>query len=178
MIVHDPYYPYPMAIILNRLRPSAQVPTYGTTRAACFDISAAFEPGLEIATFDVNNAKFNVPVTPELEYILLPKERALIPTGWVFGIPPGHSLRIHPRSGIAWKNGVTLANAEAVIDEDYTHETFVMVINTTTERFTITNGMRIAQGELVQKINHEFVEIDTKIEVASNRTGGLGSTGV
>jgi len=165
-------------IILNRLRESAVVPFYGTKLAACFDLSAAFAPGLEIATFDLNNNKSNVPVNHDQEYVLLPRERALIPTGWVFGIPAAYSMRVHPRSGIAWKNGVTVFNCEGVIDSDYTHETYVMLVNNSTEWFTIKNGDRIAQAEIVARIQSSFLETEEKIEVASDRIGGLGSTGV
>lgn len=165
-------------IRLFRLRDSAKLPEWGTAGSACFDLSAAFEPGMTIATHDVNNHKSAVPVTPELEYVLLPKERALIPTGWVFGIPHGYSIRFHPRSGIAWKNGVTLANAEAVIDEDYTLESFIMLHNLSTERLTIKNGDRIAQGELVEKITNRFQVTTTPITNDTTRVGGLGSTGV
>jgi dUTP pyrophosphatase len=96
----------------------------------------------------------------------------------VFGIPRGYSMRVHPRSGIAWKNGVTVFNCEGVIDSDYTHETYVMLVNNSTERFTIKNGDRIAQAELVPVVSHVFTVTHDPITTTSNRIGGIGSTGV
>lgn len=163
---------------LFKLRDSATIPEYGTRDAACFDLAAAFEPNLVIKGFTLYNEETKNTVNAELEYHLLPGERALIPTGWVFGIPEFYSLRVHPRSGLALKNGITLANAEAVIDEDYVHETFVMLLNTSKEVFTVKNGMRIAQGELVEKIETHLHVVEEPICTTSDRIGGLGSTGL
>jgi len=168
----------PETIRLFPLRDSAVVPIYGTKGSACFDISAAFELGLKITVFDQTNHKDQVEVSPELEFSLLPKERALIPTGWVFGIPHGYSIRFHPRSGIAWKNGVSFMNAEAVIDEDYVDESFIMLHNHSTERFTIKNGDRIAQGELVETVKTKFHITSIRPTNNTDRIGGIGSTGI
>lgn len=168
----------PEYLLLHRLRDSATPPEYGTRDSACFDLAAAFESNLVIKGFTLYNEETKNTVNAELEYHLLPGERALIPTGWVFGIPRNFSLRVHPRSGLALKNGITLANAEAVIDEDYTQETFIMLLNNSKEVFTVKNGMRLAQGELVEKVKTKFQITDKPITTTSDRLGGLGSTGV
>lgn len=169
---------YGPTIKLFKLRESAVVPERATPGSACFDLSAAFEKDLAVKVFDMYNEKIERPLNSDLEFVLLPYERALIPTGFVFGIPQGYSLRIHPRSGLAWKNGITLANAEAVIDEDYPDETFVMLLNTSNLSFTVKNGMRIAQAELAYTHINEFLVVDQNPVKIGERTGGLGSTGV
>lgn len=168
---------FPQTIRLYRQRDSAIIPSFGTKDSACFDVSASLEAGMTVTTYDQNNHKDAIPVNADGEYILLPYNRALIPTGWVFGIPRGYSIRLHPRSGLSLKNGIVLANAEAVIDEDYTNETFVMLVNTTTERFTIKNGDRVCQGELTEKIATKFREESGKIG-ETTRKGGFGSSGL
>jgi dUTP pyrophosphatase len=164
-------------IVLRKLRETAIAPTKGTNGAACFDISAAFEKGLLITSYSKYNVK-DVTVYNGEYYPVYPGDRALIPTGWIFDIPYGYSMRIHPRSGLALKNGITLANAEAVIDEDYTQETFIMIQNNSKQNFIVTNGMRLAQAELVKTIDLTFSITDNPIEQKGDRVGGLGSTGV
>jgi dUTP pyrophosphatase len=102
----------------------------------------------------------------------------LIPTGLVFNIPDGYSIRIHPRSGISFKNGIQLANCEGVIDSDYYHETFVALVNMSDVPFTIKHGDRIAQAELVQDLGAKFSETTERPEMRTNRQGGFGSTGI
>ena len=119
---------------------------------------------------------------PNVSFTLGPKCRALIPTGMVFSMGTEFSARLHPRSGLAWKNGVTLINAEGVIDSDYTEEVFVPLYNTTNIPFTIKHGDRIAQVEIVQpfrSVSHiTYTEATPKRDRSSNRSGGFGSTGV
>ena len=119
--------------------------------------------------------------TPNCTFELGPKCRALIPTGMVFDIPSGFSARLHPRSGLAWKNGVTLINAEGVIDSDYCNEVFIPLWNTTSSPFKITHGDRVAQVEIVQYnrlVNHITYTQATPQTQKTNRKGGFGSTGV
>jgi dUTP pyrophosphatase len=118
---------------------------------------------------------------PVTTFQLGPKCRALIPTGMVLDIPAGFSGRIHPRSGNAWKNGVTLINAEGVIDSDYCNELLVPLYNTTNIPFVITHGDRIAQLEITKPYNEisliTYTEAKPKNQ-KTNRKGGFGSTGV
>jgi dUTP pyrophosphatase len=102
----------------------------------------------------------------------------MVPTGLIFDIPEGYSVRIHPRSGLSYKQGLILANLEAVIDSDYIHETFVLLTNISENHITINNGDRVAQAELVKQEKYAISETTNKPVQKTDRTGGLGSTGV
>tara|TARA_R100000005_G_C4933713_1_gene161453 strand:- start:171 stop:740 length:570 start_codon:yes stop_codon:yes gene_type:complete len=126
--------------------------------------SVVFESDIPICTFELG-----------------PKCRALIPTGMIMDIPNGCSGRIHPRSGNAWKNGVTLINCEGVIDSDYCNEVFVPLYNTTNIPFKIVHGDRISQIEIIKpysKIDYIIYTEAKAKENKTNRKGGFGSTGV
>lgn len=153
---------------LERLTDTAQLPTYGSDKAACFDIRAdIYERDVKI--FNGANKKISFSGFDYLE--LQTRERALIPTGFVFHIPDGYQLKINPRSGLAWKHGITVLNAPATIDSDYTQELFVVLYNSSGEDFTINHGDRIAQAELVPVIRCDFDSL-------GERSGGFGSSGV
>jgi len=142
-------------------------PVYGTDYAACFDLKADIK-GREIK-FKYGGLDDSYPMDKYESYMVVGGECTLIPTGFIFDIPAGFRMNIVPRSGLAWKHGVTIMNAPATIDSDYTDETFVIVWNTTDEPFTINHGDRIAQAE----INPVYrVELDSLGE----RDGGFGST--
>jgi dUTP pyrophosphatase len=87
------------------------------------------------------------------------------------------SIRLHPRSGVALKYGLILANCEGVIDEDYVNETQLIVLNTSDEIMKVYHGDRIAQGELVRYEQFDIEEIWQQPTQKSNRVGGFGSTG-
>jgi dUTP pyrophosphatase len=107
-----------------------------------------------------------------------PGERVLVPTGLVLDIPQGYSVRIHPRSGLSLKQGLTLVNAEGVIDSDYVEELFIPLYNASSISVQLKHGDRIAQGELVRTELYEIVESTTRPERKTDRAGGFGSTGV
>jgi dUTP pyrophosphatase len=155
-------------IKLERLTETAQEPTYGSDHAACFDIRADIE-GREVTASwgDLTDASTRNSIG---EAILYPDERILIPTGFVFHIPEGYQLKINPRSGLAWRSGITVLNAPATIDSDYKGELFVVLYNTSGETFTINHGDRIAQAELMPAIRCDF-------ESLGERKGGFGSSG-
>ena len=77
--------------------------------------------------------------------VLQPMQRALVPTGLVLQLDPGFEAQVRPRSGLAFKHGVTVLNAPGTIDADYRGEVQVLLVNMGSEPFTITRGMRIAQ---------------------------------
>jgi dUTP pyrophosphatase len=108
----------------------------------------------------------------------MPGDRVLVPTGLIFDIPAGHSLRIHPRSGLSYKQGLVLANLEAVIDSDYIEETFIILTNQSDVDQTIYHGDRIAQAELIKSEEYVLWEIFDAPTQKTDRVGGLGSTGV
>jgi len=105
-----------------------------------------------------------------------PGARALLPTGLALEIPEGFEVQIRPRSGLALKHGLTLANAPGTIDADYRGPLGVIVINLGAEPFTVTHGARIAQMVLAPVARAEFVHADALGETGRG-PGGFGSTG-
>jgi dUTP diphosphatase len=103
-------------------------------------------------------------------------DRALVPTGLVFELPRGYEAQIRPRSGLAFKHGVTVLNSPGTIDADYRGEVKVLLINLGSERFLIKRGDRIAQAVIAPVTHVEIVEIDA-VEDTSRGAGGFGSTG-
>lgn len=153
-------------------------PTYGTANAACFDLSACIEGNDgKITAFDCDNDKYKKSLTLNDELEIDTLERVLVPTGWIFDIPEGYSMRIHPRSGLSLKSGLMLGNCEGVVDEDYINESFVMLFNTSNTTITIKQGERIAQAELVKDVRAELSVTETHPEQKTDRVGGFGSTG-
>ena len=100
----------------------------------------------------------------------------MIPTGFAIALPAGFELQIRPRSGLALKHGVTLPNTPGTIDEDYRGEVQIIVLNAGDEAFTVTRGMRIAQGVLAPVVRAAWTETDNLDETARG-VGGFGSTG-
>ena len=108
---------------------------------------------------------------------IYPYDRILVPTGLILDIPAQYSVKLHPRSGLSYKKGITLANCEGVIDSDYCEQLFVLLTNISQSSFTINHGDRIAQGELQQVLQPVIQE--TNVAPTSNtRNGGFGSTGL
>ena len=129
------------------------LPAYATPGAAGMDLLAAIAD----------------PVT------ILPGARALIPTGLAVALPPGHELQVRPRSGLALRHGIMVANSPGTIDEDYRGEIGIILLNAGREPFTVARGMRIAQAVLSPVLRAVWQETAALDETA--RTGGFGSTG-
>ncbi len=146
-----------LAIAVKRLPHAADLPlpAYATEQAAGMDLLAA-------VTADV---------------VLAPMGRAIVPTGIAIALPPGWEAQIRPRSGLAAKNGVTVANAPGTIDADYRGEVGVILINLGPDPFTITRGMRVAQMVLGRCGRAVFHEVDALPDSARG-AGGFGSTGL
>ncbi|NML75136.1 dUTP diphosphatase [Rhizobium sp. S-51] len=108
---------------------------------------------------------------------LEPGQRALVPSGFVFEIPEGFEAQIRPRSGLAFKNGVTCLNTPGTIDSDYRGEVKVLLVNLGQEAFDITRGMRIAQVVIAPVVQARVVEVTSASETTRG-AGGFGSTGV
>ena len=107
---------------------------------------------------------------------LQPMERKLIPTGIYLAIPEGHEAQIRPRSGLAIKRGLTVANAPGTIDSDYRGEVKVALINLSTEVQVINDGERIAQM-IVSKYERVKWEQADVLEQTDRGTGGFGHSG-
>ena len=109
--------------------------------------------------------------------VLSPLERQLIPTGLFVAIPLGYEIQIRPRSGLAFKHGITVLNTPGTIDADYRGEIKVLLVNLSNAPFSIEPGERIAQMVLTK---HETLSWKTTKELPSTErgAGGFGSTGV
>lgn len=167
---------------MNRLNiyktdPNIVLPKFATKQSACFDLSFQAEGKAVYTGYNKNNAPFTRPLSTGVIRIM-PGDRVLVPTGLIFDIPEGYSVRIHARSGLSYKQGLVLANQEAVIDSDYIQETFVLLTNISEVDQNISHGDRIAQAELVKKEEYVLWQIEEAPVQKTDRTGGLGSTGV
>jgi dUTP pyrophosphatase len=163
---------------IYKTHPEVVLPKFGTEQAACFDL--AYQPygKSEYVGYNAFNATFTRPIRGAGTLVVMPGDRIMVPTGLIFDIPEGYSIRIHPRSGLSYKQGLVLANLEAVIDSDYVQETFVLLTNLSENPQSINVGDRIAQAELVEQIKYEIVETTIAPTQKTDRVGGLGSTGV
>ena len=179
-----------------KLYDDVEAPEFVTEGSACFDIYSYLgnkkryvhgvpKPTVVVYTMDNKKEVREVLQWAEQEggrfYMgvsVYPGERILVPTGLIFDIPEGHSVRIHPRSSVSLKQGLMLGNAEGVIDSDYHHQTFVMFYNASADEIRIRHKERIAQGELVKTLDYSFEETIIQPEQTTSRVGGFGSTGV
>ena len=130
-------------------------PSYATAGAAGMDVEAAVEADIMLA----------------------PGRRAAVPTGIAIAIPAGFEVQVRPRSGLALKHGVTVANAPGTIDSDYRGEVRIMLINLGEDDFTVTRGMRIAQL-VVAPVSFARLELADTLETTDRGSSGFGSTGV
>ncbi|MDO9417684.1 dUTP diphosphatase [Pararhizobium sp.] len=133
------------------------LPAYETAGAAGMDLRAAVPDGDTL--------------------VLAPGKRALVPTGFIFEVPAGFEAQIRPRSGLAFKNGITCLNTPGTIDSDYRGEVKVLLVNLGEEDFTITRSMRIAQMVVAPVTQVTVCEVSASGETARG-AGGFGSTGV
>lgn len=108
---------------------------------------------------------------------LAPAERALIPSGLSIALPGGYEAQVRPRSGLAYKNGITVLNSPGTIDSDYRGEVGVLLINHGDELFVIERGMRIAQLVISPITQLTWDEVETLTETARGKRG-FGSTGL
>ena len=106
-----------------------------------------------------------------------PNERVLIPTGLILDIPNGHSVRLYPRSGLALKSGLTLANNVGIIDSDYVEPVFAMITNISGTTQYMKHDERVCQAELFKDHLCVLEEISEQPERKTDRDGGFGSTG-
>ena len=102
-------------------------------------------------------------------------ERKLIPTGLFLELPEGYEAQVRPRSGLAIKNGISVLNAPGTIDADYRGEIGVILVNLSTEDFSINNGDRIAQMVIAKYETAEWHEV-AEINETERGAGGFGST--
>ena len=142
-----------MVLRVRRLRPEAVLPRFAHPDDSGMDVCACEER------------------------VLAPGERAKIPLGLAFAPPPGTEIQLRPRSGLAIRNGISMVNTPATIDEGYRGEVCAILINHGSEPFRVEVGMRIAQIVVCPVLRPEVVECGELPETARG-AGGFGSTGV
>jgi len=138
--------------IINRSKHS--IPEYATPNSAGLDLHANLEKKVE----------------------LKPLQRKLIPTGIYMALPEGTEAQIRPRSGLAYREGLTVLNAPGTIDADYRGEVMVLLINLSDSAVTIDDGDRIAQMVIAKYEKISIKEVDV-LSNTSRGEGGFGSTG-
>ncbi len=138
--------------IVNKGRQPA--PTYATPHSAGMDL----------------RANLDAPVT------LQPGDRKLIPTGLYIELPEGTEAQVRPRSGLAFKHGITVLNSPGTIDADYRGEVGVLLINHGREPFEIKDGERIAQLVIARYERADLEEV-TDLRATERGAGGFGHTG-
>lgn len=160
-----------------KTNPNAIIPTFATAESACFDLYACLKGVEKIKCYTRMNEPIELDCVDKIE---IPAEfRVLIPTGLIFDIPQGHSVRIYPRSGLSFKFGLVTQNCEGIVDSDYVEECFLLLKNDSLSRVTIDHGMRVAQGELVKNYGYNLIMLsDERPQKRTTRNGGFGSTGV
>jgi len=108
---------------------------------------------------------------------LKPLGRTLVKTGLFIELPEGYEAQVRPRSGLAYKKGITVLNSPGTIDADYRGEIGVILVNLSNEEFIIENGERVAQMVIAKHEQANWIEVET-LEVSERGAGGFGSTGV
>ncbi len=132
-----------------------ELPQYATPQSAGLDLRANLEESIT----------------------LKPLERRLIPTGLHIALPDGYEAQVRPRSGLAYKKGITVLNAPGTIDADYRGDIGVILINMSNEDFVVENGERIAQL-VIAKYDQAAWNLVTELSETNRGEGGFGSTGV
>ena len=108
---------------------------------------------------------------------LKPLARTLVKTGLFIELPEGYEAQVRPRSGLAYKKGITILNSPGTIDADYRGEIGVILVNLSEEEFVIENGERVAQLVIAKHEQAQWVEVES-LEETGRGAGGFGSTGV
>lgn len=147
----------PVSIAVTRLRHAEglPLPAYATDGAAGMDVVAALD----------------------LPVMLAPGARMAVPTGLAMAIPHGFEVQVRPRSGLALKQGLTVANAPGTIDSDYRGEVMVLLVNLGQEPVLIERGQRIAQL-VVAPVTRAALTLADSLDDTVRGAGGFGSTGV
>ena len=113
-----------------------------------------------------------------IDFELEPGERALVPTGVAIALPEGYVGLVHPRSGLATKNGITIVNAPGTVDSGYRGELMVTLLNTDkTKSFHVQRGDRIAQL-VIQKYEHATFTVVDELDQTERGSSGFGSSGI
>ncbi|MCL1673640.1 dUTP diphosphatase [Elizabethkingia ursingii] len=125
----------------------------------------------------VQSAGMDLYANIEAPITLQSLERRIIPTGLFIELPVGYEAQVRPRSGLAFKNGVTCLNSPGTIDADYRGEVGVILANLSKDEFTINDGDRIAQLVIAKHETAEWISVES-LEETERGAGGFGSSGV
>lgn len=165
-----------MKIKAKRLSDTAKLPTYGSEKAACCDLYCDLRVDkcidLNPANVDFKHMEYSGDCFDRVH--IAPHETIKLPTGWAFQPPEGYMLQILQRSGLASKGLIPLGG---ILDEDYTGEVIVIMLNTTDKYLSINNGDRIAQMAIRPYYQGEFELVD-KLDETARGASGFGSSGV
>jgi len=131
--------------------------------------------GLELPAYATDGAAGMDVVSAE-DVILAPGARHAVATGLSIAIPPGFEIQVRPRSGLAFKHGISVPNAPGTIDSDYRGELKVILINLGAEPFEIVRGDRVAQLVLAPVTRASWLKVD-ELDATARGEGGFGSTG-
>ena len=162
-----------------RTNPAVKTPIRATKGSACFDLCSFLPEDSSVNIYINFNGQLSKSARKVIDGKLEinPHERALVPTGLIFDIPKGYSIRLYPRSSLPLNNGLTLANNVGIIDSDYVELVYMMVCNISGYQQFIFDGNRICQAELVNELSYMIMETDVRPEQKTDRDGGFGSTG-
>ena len=131
------------------------LPHYATTQSAGMDLRANLDEPI----------------------ILKPLDRTLVKTGIFMELPVGYEAQVRPRSGLAFKKGITVLNTPGTIDADYRGEVGVILVNLSNEDFVVEDGERVAQMVITKHEQPSWEEVEELIETERG-VGGFGSTGL
>lgn len=146
----------PIVVAVRRLAhgDGLPLPRFATAGAAGADVAAAVGP----------------------DVVLAPMERRAVPTGIVLAVPPGYEVQVRPRSGLALRQGLTVANAPGTVDSDYRGELMVVLVNLSDRPCVVRRGERIAQLVVAPVVQAAFEE-RADLPPSARGAGGFGSTG-
>jgi len=141
-------------VLVKKLNPSVQLPSYKTIGSSGMDLKACIEKPINLE----------------------PKNSCLVPTGLAVAFPEKYEIQIRPRSGLAAKNNISVLNTPGTIDSDYRGELKIILFNHGNENFVINDNDRVAQMVLTPIIKMELEEVN-ELPVSVRGVGGFGSTG-
>jgi dUTP pyrophosphatase len=139
---------------IKKLNQKAILPTYQTEHSAGMDLYACLEE----------------PIT------IKPMQRVIVPTGLSIELPIGYESRIHARSGLAFRDGICMANGTGIIDADYRGEYGILILNVSDKEFIVEHGARLAQL-VISKFEHVVWNDVDELSATNRGSGGFGSTG-
>ena len=145
-------------VFIKKLNPKAQLPKFSSLGAAGADLSACLDDDVQV-----------IKIPPDCWI--------LVPCGFAMEIPEGYEAQIRPRSGLAYKDGITVLNTPGTIDSDYRGEVKVLLINLGERTFDVHHGDRIAQMVINQVPRVIFKEVERELSKTERGEAGYGSTG-